>query len=100
MGAIGLESGLNNALKPEALKRDGIRLGILVAGSLLSLLLSFPHALKIMLAIGDGFGVFITAIALFIAIRAAMRKVPGAQRALATYGLLCAALIISFVVVI
>jgi hypothetical protein len=98
MNQLNLNEGLGYALSPSALRRDGVRIAILVVASFLSVLLGFSHAVQIVLGVLDVLVVGLCLITTTIAAKALRDRRKGAAIALGVYGGLLLATIAALMV--
>lgn len=88
-----IQNNLDHALTADALRRDAVRLGILVVLSVTVAVLDLRNAVKIVMEIGGSVGLLMSLIALIIATKALRDRRAGAKAAVAAYGVMTAALI-------
>lgn len=92
---MNVASGLDYALSPAALKRDGLRLGLIIVVSLIAALIEVrPFAIGV-LVVFDSLALLVASVALTISLRAMLTGRTGGRRAAAIYGSLTVGLAVA-----
>jgi hypothetical protein len=99
MNSLNLNDGLSHALSKEALRRDGIRIALLLVATFLSVALNFPRAFQVVLGGLDGLVIILCVITTLIAALSFKKDKAGALRGIIVYGSLLVGCVIAFGVV-